>query len=205
MAARRRKQKAAILPAIVRGELRLQAFGMTETASGTDTTALRATACRKGDRYVANVQKIWAGRAERSDLMPLLALPRRRSRWPTSQWLCRGPRGARTAYRAKPGRAAFHRLRTTARGGGHHAGKPCRVRAGQPRVEEANIGKMLAADASWTVAKACVQTHGGFGFIKNYEVKRKFRKTRLHQVAPISTNRVLSYMGEQVLGMPRSY
>ena len=77
--------------------------------------------------------------------------------------------------------------------------------AGLPCGEEANMGKMLGADAAWAAAEACVQTHGGFGFAEEYDVERKFREARLYQVAPISTNLVLSYVGEHVLGMPRSY
>jgi alkylation response protein AidB-like acyl-CoA dehydrogenase len=77
--------------------------------------------------------------------------------------------------------------------------------AGQPCGEEANMGKMLAADAAWAAAEACVQTHGGFGFAEEYDIERKFRETRLYQVAPISTNLILSYLGQHVLGMPRSY
>jgi alkylation response protein AidB-like acyl-CoA dehydrogenase len=80
-----------------------------------------------------------------------------------------------------------------------------RYEAGQDCGAEANMAKMLAADASWEAANACVQTHGGFGFAEEYDVERKFRETRLYQVAPISTNLILSYLAEHVLGMPRSY
>ena len=80
-----------------------------------------------------------------------------------------------------------------------------RFEAGLPCGEQANMGKMLAADAAWAAAEACVQTHGGFGFAEEYDIERKFREARLYQVAPISTNLILSYIGEHVLGMPRSY
>ena len=80
-----------------------------------------------------------------------------------------------------------------------------RFEAGLPCGEQANAGKLLAAEASWAAAEACVQTHGGFGFAEEYDVERKFRETRLYQVAPISTNLILSYLAEHVLGLPRSY
>ncbi len=77
--------------------------------------------------------------------------------------------------------------------------------AGEPCGEEANMAKMLAAEASWAAGEACIQTHGGFGFAEEYDIERKFRETRLYQVAPISTNLILSYVAEHVLGLPRSY
>src|ERR671935_118653 len=155
-------QKARWLPAIAAGELRLQAFGVTEPTSGSDTLNLRTTAVREGDHYIINGQKIWTSRAEHSDLLLLLA-------------------------RTTPREAAS------------------RYQAGEDCGEEANMAKLLGADASWAAADMCVQTHGGFGFAEEFDIERKFRETRLYQVAPISTNLILSYLAEHVLGLPRSY
>ncbi|WP_376097299.1 acyl-CoA dehydrogenase family protein [Roseomonas sp. CCTCC AB2023176] len=285
------EQKRRWLPGIANGELRLQAFGVTEPTSGTDTTALRTTARREVDHYVVNGQKIWTSRAEHSDLMLLLArtTPRDQVAKKTDglSTLVVDMRAAlgngltirpiRTMMNHNSCEVFFDNMRVPAdnlvgqegRGfryvlDGMNAerlliasecigdakwfirkavdyakervvfGRPigqnqgvqfpiakayaqmraaeaivqrglARFDAGEVPGEEANIGKMLAADASWAAAEACVQTHGGFGFAEEYDIERKFRETRLYQVAPISTNLVLSYIGEHVLGMPRSY
>jgi alkylation response protein AidB-like acyl-CoA dehydrogenase len=284
-------QKRAWLPKIATGELRLQAFGVTEPTSGTDTTALRTFARRDGDRYIVNGQKIWTSRAEHSDLMLLLArttprdqVAKRTDGLSTFVLDMREARGKgltirpiRTMMNHNSTEVFFDNVEVPAanlvgeegRGfryilDGMNAerlliaaesigdakwfvgksvgyakervlfGRPigqnqgvqfpiakayAQMRAaeallhqglakferGEPCGEEANIGKMLAADAAWAAAEACVQTHGGFGFAEEYDVERKFREARLYQVAPISTNLILSYIGEHVLGMPRSY
>ncbi len=284
-------QKERYLPAIAAGELRLQAFGVTEPTSGTDTTALRTTARREGDRYVVNGQKIWTSRAEHSDLMLLLArtTPRDQVAKKTEglstfivdmrEALGRGLtiRPIRTMMNHNSCEVFFDNMEVPAenlvgqegRGfryvlDGMNAerlliaaecigdakwfiakasayakervlfGRPiganqgvqfpiarayagmraaeaivqrglAKFERGEPCGEEANMGKMLAAEASWAAGEACVNTHGGFGFAEEYDIERKFRETRLYQVAPISTNLILSYLGEHVLGMPRSY
>ena len=122
--------------------------------------------------------------------------------------LCQGARAVRPPDRPEPGRAVPHRPRLCADARAAEAllrqGFE-KFESGLPCGEEANMGKMLCADASWAAAEACLQTHGGFGFAEEYDVERKYREARLYQVAPISTNLVLSYVGEHVLGMPRSY
>ncbi len=284
-------QKALYLPKIASGELRLQAFGVTEPGSGTDTTALKTTARRDGDEYVINGQKIWTSRAEHSDLMLLLArtTPREQiakrtdglsvflldmrkvkdngltirpirtmmnhattevffddMRIPADALIGEEGKGFRyilsgmnaeriliaaecigdakwfidktTAYANErvvfgrkigqnqgiqfPIAKAYVRMRAAELMVYHAAGL---FEAGQNCGAEANMAKLLAAEASWEAAEACVQTHGGFGFAEEYDVERKFRETRLYQVAPISTNLILSYLAEHVLGMPRSY
>ncbi|MDT7953252.1 MAG: acyl-CoA dehydrogenase family protein [Acetobacteraceae bacterium] len=284
-------QKETYLPQIASGALRLQAFGVTEPTSGTDTTSLRTTARRDGDDYVVDGQKIWTSRAEHSDLMLLLArtTPRDQVKKRTdglSVFLVdmRAVRGngltirpIRTMMNHNSCEVFFDSMRIPAdsligeegRGfryilDGMNAerlliasecigdakwftnksvayardrsvfGRPIgqnqgvqfpiarayaqmraaelmvhdgceRFAAGLPCGEQANMAKLLAADASWAAAEACVQTHGGFGFAEEYDVERKFRETRLYQVAPISTNLVLSFVAEHVLGLPRSY
>ncbi len=285
------EQKRRYLPKIAEGSLRLQAFGVTEPSSGTDTTALRTTARREGDDYVVNGQKLWTSRAEHSDLMLLLCRTTPRDqvskktdglsvllvdmrdasdktltirpirtmmnhattelffddmRVPVANLIGEEGKGFRyilsgmnaeriliaaecigdakwfiqkAADYAKERvvfdrpigknqgiqfpiaqsyaqmRAAEQMLREAVR----------LYEAGENPGEEANLAKMLAADASWAAAESCLQTHGGFGFAEEYDIERKFRETRLCQVAPISTNLVLSYVAEHVLGMPRSY
>ncbi len=285
------EQKRTYLPRIATGELRLQAFGVTEPTSGTDTTALRTFARREGDDYVVNGQKIWTSRAEHSDLMLLLArtTPRDETTKKTeglstfivdmrevvgksltirpirtmmnhattevffdnmripaanllgeegkgfryilagmnaervliaaecvgdAKWFTRASvnyANERQVFGRKIGanqgvafpiakayanmRAAELMVREAAR----------LYEAGVPMGAEANMAKMLAADASWEAGNACVQTHGGFGFAEEYDVERKLRETRLYQVAPISTNLILSHLAEHVLGLPRSY
>ncbi|MFL5137665.1 MAG: acyl-CoA dehydrogenase family protein [Microvirga sp.] len=286
------EQKQKYLPEIAAGRLRLQAFGVTEPSSGTDTTALKTTARREGnDAYVVNGQKIWTSRAEHSDLMLLLARTtpadqvRKRTeglsvflvdmraalgsgltirpirtmmnhattevffddlRVPAENLVGEEGRGFRyilsgmnaeriliaaecigdakwfveraTSYSKE--RVVFGRpigqnqgvQFPIARAYANMCAAELMVRealrlyeAGQNPGAEANMAKMLAADASFEAANVCVQTHGGFGFAEEYDIERKFRETRLYQVAPISTNLILAYLAEHVLGMPRSY
>jgi len=285
-------QKEAYLPQIASGELRLQAFGVTEPTSGTDTLSLRTTARREGnDHYVINGQKIWTSRAEHSDLMLLLARTtpkedvKKRTdglsvfivdmRLAQSAGMTINP--IRTMMNHATTQVFFDDLRVPAenligeeglgfryilsgmnaeriliaaecigdakwfidkaskyakervlfgRAIGQNQGVQfpiarayAQMRAAELMVHEAarkyetgtdigpeaNMAKLLAADASWFAADMCVQTHGGFGFAEEYDVERKFRETRLYQVAPISTNMILSYLAEHVLGLPRSY
>jgi acyl-CoA dehydrogenase len=284
-------QKTAYLPKIATGELRLQAFGVTEPTSGTDTTSLRTFARKDGDKYVVNGQKVWTSRAEHSDLMLLLArtTPREQAKSRThglSTFIVdmRAALGhgltirpIRTMMNHNSCELFFDNMEVPAEnlvgeeGGGfryildgmnaerlliaaesigdakwfirkatdyakerHVFGRPigqnqgiafpiarayaqmraaelmvregcAKFEAGLTPGEEANIAKLLSADASWAAAEACIQTHGGFGFAEEYDVERKFRETRLYQVAPISTNLILSYVAEHVLGLPRSY
>lgn len=284
-------QKRKYLPDIASGKLRLQSFAVTEPTTGSDTTRLKTTAVRKGDRYVINGQKVWTSRVQHSDLMLLLA---RTTPLDQVQKKSEGlsvflvdlrsaPAGAITVrpIRNMPNHETnevfFDNLEIPADtllgeegrgfryildgmnaeriliageciGDGHwfieHATAYARERvvfgrpigqnqgvqfpisrayvnveaadlmrfkaaamfeAGQPCGAEANMAKMLAADASWEAANVCLQTHGGFGFAAEYDIERKFRETRLYQVAPISTNLILAYIGEHVLGLPRSY
>ena len=285
-------QKERYLPLIASGELRLQAFGVTEPTSGTDTLSLRTTARREGnDHYVINGQKIWTSRAEHSDLMLLLArtTPKEQVKKRTEglsvflvdMRLAQGSSMAINPIRTMMNHATtqifFDDLRVPSENligeegqgfryilSGMNAeriliaaecvgdakwfigkatqyakerelfGRPIgqnqgvqfpiarvyaqmraaelmvheaarKYEAGEDIGAEANTAKLLAADASWAAADMCVQTHGGFGFAEEYDVERKFRETRLYQVAPISTNMILSYLAEHVLGLPRSY
>jgi acyl-CoA dehydrogenase len=284
-------QKAQWLPKIASGEIRLQAFGVTEPGAGTDTTAIRTSAERQGDRYIVNGQKVWTSRAEHSDLMLLLArtAPRAASAKRAegiSVFLVdlRQARGhgvtirpIRTMMNHATTEVFFDNLEVPAANLVGEEGKGFRyildgmnaeriliaaecvgdarwfiarasdyaksrvvfgrpigqnqgiqfpiARAyaaseaaalmveraaelyehGEPCGKEANMAKLLAADASWQAADMCIQTHGGFGFAEEYDVERKFRETRLYQVAPISTNLILAYLAEHVLGLPRSY
>jgi alkylation response protein AidB-like acyl-CoA dehydrogenase len=282
------QQKQHYLPQIAAG-LRLQAFGVTEPASGSDTGSIKTTAERRGDEYVVNGQKIWTSRAEHSDLMLLLArtTPKEKVGKHTEglslflldmrQAAGLTVRPIRTMMNHSTTEVFFDNVRVPAanlvgeegRGfryvlSGMNAeriliaaecigdakwfidkatdyarerivfGRPigqnqgvqfpiakayAQMRAaelmvhsaaalfetGAPCGEEANLAKMLAADASWAAAEACLQTHGGFGFAADFDVERKFRETRLYQVAPVSTNLILSYIAEHVLGLPRSY
>ena len=284
-------QKQQYLPRIASGELRLQAFGVTEPTSGTDTTALRTTARRQGDHYLVNGQKIWTSRAAQSDLMLLLArtTPREQVAKRTdglSVFILDMREALKAGLTIRPIRTMMNHATTEVffdnvkvpaenligeEGKGFRYilsgmnaeriliaaecvgdakwfiekasayakerqvfGRPigqnqgiqfpiakayANMRAAELMVREAirlyeaganpgaeaNMAKMLAADASFEAANACIQTHGGFGFAEEYDVERKFRETRLYQVAPISTNLILSYLAEHVLGMPRSY
>jgi acyl-CoA dehydrogenase len=285
-------QKQRWLPGVAKGELRLQAFGVTEPTAGTDTTAIRTTAVRQGnDRYVVNGQKVWTSRAEHSDLMLLLArtTPRDQVKKRTdglSVFVVEMREGLKRGLTIRPIRAminhattevffdnleipADHLLGEEGQGfsyilDGMNAeriliasecigdarwfiakaseyarsrvvfGRPIgqnqgiqfpiakayaateaaalMVReamrlfdAGKKCGPQANMAKLLASEASWAAADMCLQTHGGFGFAEEYDVERKFRETRLYQIAPISTNLILSYLAEHVLGLPRSY
>jgi len=286
------EQKARYLPGIARGELRLQAFGVTEPSSGTDTLSLRTTAVRGGnDSYVVNGQKIWTSRAEHSDLMLLLArtTPREQTKKRTEglsvflvdmrevkgkgltirpirtmmnhattevffenmrvpaenligvegegfRYILSGMNAERILIAAECiGDAKWFIGKATVYAGerevfGRPIGKNQGVQfpiarayiamraaelmvheaaalyeAGKDCGAEANMAKHLGAEASWAAADMCVQTHGGFGFAEEFDIERKFRETRLYTVAPISTNLVLSYVAEHVLGLPRSY
>ena len=285
------EQKARYLPAIARGELRLQAFGVTEPTSGTDTLSLRTTAVREDDHYVVNGQKIWTSRAEHSDLMLLLArtTPREQAKSRTGglsvflvdmreakgkgltirpirtmmnhattevffenmrvpmnaligvegegfRYILSGMNAERILIAAECigdakwfiGRATSYACERKIFGRpiGQNQGVQFPVarayigmraaelmvreaaelyEAGKDCGAEANMAKHLAAEVSWAAADMCVQTHGGFGFAEEFDIERKFRETRLYTVAPISTNLVLSYVAEHVLGLPRSY
>src|SRR6187549_3599942 len=284
-------QKAKYLPGIASGKLRLQAFGVTEPTSGTDTSSLKTVAKRDGDHYVVNGQKIWTSRAEHSDLIILLArtTPKDEAKKRTDglsvfivdmkaakgNGLSISP--IRTMMNHSTTEVFFTDLRVPAENligeegkgfryilSGMNAeriliaaecvgdakwfidrasayakervvfGRPigqnqgvqfpiatayAQMRAAELMVREAaslyedgrdcgaeaNMAKLLAADASWAAADMCLQTHGGFGFAEEFDIERKFRETRLYQVAPISTNMILSYLAEHVLGLPRSY
>jgi len=285
------EQKGLYLPQIADGSLRLQAFGVTEPTSGTDTLALTTTARREGDVYVVNGQKIWTSRAEHSDLMLLLARTAPRDQVtsrtdglsvflldlralvgkgitirpirtminhsttevffdnvqiPASaligeegkgfRYILSGMNAERILIAAEcigdakwflDKGSAYARDRIVfgapigknqgvqfplARAFAHMiAAEAIVYRAaalydeGHDPGIEANAAKMLAADASWEAAEACLQTHGGFGFAEDYDVERKFRETRLYQVAPISTNLILCFLAERALGLPKSY
>ena len=283
------EQKQKWLPQVASGVLRLQAFGVTEPSSGTDTGALKTTARRDGDSYIVNGQKIWTSRAEHSDLMLLLArtspskgrktdglsvflLDMREAKQAGLQirpirtmmnhattevffenvrvpaanligeegqgfrYILSGMNAERILIAAECiGDAKWFIAKATAYARDRHVfDRPIgqnqgiqfpiakayasmraaelmvhdaarRYEAGEPCGAEANMAKMLAADASWEAGNACIQTHGGFGFAEEFDVERKFRETRLYQVAPISTNLILSFIAEHVLGMPRSY
>jgi alkylation response protein AidB-like acyl-CoA dehydrogenase len=284
-------QKARWLRKIASGELRLQAFGVTEPTSGTDTLSLRTTAVREGDHYIINGQKIWTSRAEHSDLLLLLArtTPREAAAKRTEglsvflvdMRLAQGTGISINPIRTMMNHATtalfFDDLRVPAENligvegqgfryilSGMNAeriliaaecigdakwfiakassyakervvfGRPIgqnqgvqfpiaqayaqmraaelmvreaasRYQAGEDCGAEANMAKLLGADASWAAADMCVQTHGGFGFAEEFDIERKFRETRLYRTAPISTNLILSYIAEHVLGLPRSY
>jgi alkylation response protein AidB-like acyl-CoA dehydrogenase len=284
-------QKSQWLPKIASGEVRLQAFGVTEPGAGTDTTALTTQAVRKGDSYIINGQKVWISRAEHSDLMVLLArtTPREETTKKTeglSVFLLDMREAIGRGLTIKPIRTMFNHATTELffddleipascligeegkgfryildgmnaeriliaaecigdgrwfvdkardyatsrvvfnRPIGQNQGvqfpiarayaqvraaklmtyeAAARYEAGDPSGEEANMAKLLASEASWAAADMCIQTHGGFGFAEEYDVERKFRETRLYQVAPISTNLILAYLAEHVLGLPRSY
>lgn len=285
------EQKAAYLPGIASGELRLQAFGVTEPTSGTDTSRIKTTAIRDGDDYVVNGQKVWISRTEHSDLMLLLARTAPRDagpkphdgmsvflvdmrevlgdgltiqplramfnhhttelffdnmRIPASSLIGEEGKGFRyildgmnaeriligsecigdSRYFIKKAtdyaneRIVFDRPIGQNQGvqfpiaRAYAATEAAALMVGkatdlfdsdQPCGAEANMAKMLASEASWQSADMCLQTHGGFGFAEEYDIERKFRETRLYQVAPISTNLILSYLAEHVLGLPRSF
>ena len=284
-------QKQSFLPGIASGDLRLQAFGVTEPGSGTDTSALKTTARKQGDQYIINGQKLWTSRAEHSDLMILLArtsdvpesgkktdglsvfivdmrdvLGQSLTIRPVSTMMnhsttqlffddmpvpCenmigeegKGFRYILTGMNAERMLIAAECIgdakwfiqqardygcerevfgRPIARNQGiqfpiaraYSAMRSAELmlneafqmyEAGENPGEEANLAKLQSADASWQAAEACIQTFGGFGFATEYNIERKYREARLYQVAPISTNLILSYIAEHVLKMPRSY
>jgi len=282
-------QKQAYLPEIAAGRLRLQAFGVTEPTSGTDTLSLRTTALRDGDHYVVNGQKVWTSRAEHSDLMLLLARTTPKDkvqkkgeglsvflvdlrategieirpiptminhattevflsdvRVPAESLIGEEGQGFRyildgmnaeriliaaeclgdarwfieTASAYVKERRVFDRpigqnqgvQFPIARAFAQTEAAELMIRkaaalfdAGERCGKEANLAKLLASEASWAAGEACLQSHGGFGFAEEYDVERKWRETRLYQIAPISTNLILSYLAEHVLGLPRSY
>ncbi|MFE4706940.1 acyl-CoA dehydrogenase family protein [Peribacillus simplex] len=285
------EQKGKYLPRIADGSLRLQAFGVTEPNTGSDTTQLKTTAVRKGDKYVVNGQKVFISRVEYSDLMLLLVRTtpldqvkkrteglsvllvdlnesvgngitirpiRTMMNHSTTELFIEdlevpvenliGEEGKGFKYILDGMNAERILIASECIGDGYwfikratdyankrvvfkrsigqnqgvqfpisrayinlEAADLMRFRAaelfdaGKPCGKEANMAKLLAADASWEAANVALQTHGGFGFAEEYDIERKFKETRLYQVAPISTNMILSYIGEHVLGLPRSY
>ena len=285
------EQRRHYLPRIASGELRLQSMGVTEPTTGTDTTRLKTTAVRRGDRYVINGQKVWISRVQHSDLMILLArttpldqvakkseglsiflvdikeamkkgmqvrpilnmvnhetnelffddleIPAENLIGEEGQgfkYILTGLNAERVLIAAEcigdgfwftdkvvdytKNRVVFGRPIGQNQGVQFPIAEAyielcaanlmryeaCRkFDAGLPCGAEANMSKYLAAKASWEAANACIQFHGGFGFACEYDVERKFRETRLYQVAPISTNLILSYVAEHVLGLPRSF
>jgi acyl-CoA dehydrogenase len=284
-------QKRAYLPAIAKGELRIQSMAVTEPTTGTDTTRIRTTAVKRGDRYVVDGQKVWISRVQHSDLMillarttPLVDVPKRSEGMsifivdlreavghgltvrpipnlvnhetnelffdhleiPAANLIGEEGRGfrylldglnaertliaaecigdgywfTRRAVKYANERVVFDRPIGRNQGVQFpitesyieiEAANLMRFRAcelfdaGKPCGAEANMAKHLAAKASWEAANACLQTHGGFGFANEYDIERKFRETRLYQVAPVSTNMILAYVAEHVLGLPRSF
>ena len=284
-------QKRQYLPKIAAGELRLQAFGVSEPTTGSDTTQLKTRAVRHGDHYVVDGQKIWTSRARQSDLMLLLARTtavdqvKRRTdglsvflvdmrearghglevrpirvminhntteiffdglKVPAAnligeegkgfRYILDGMNAERILVASEclgDGRwfidkaSAYARERVVfGKPIGHNQGvqfpiarayaeltaaelvlrRACALfDAGQPCGEDANIAKLLTSEASWHAGEACLQTHGGFGYAREFDIERKWRETRLMQIAPISTNLILAYVGQHVLGMPRSY
>ncbi len=284
-------QKEHYLPRIASGEWRLQSMGVTEPSTGTDTTKIKTTAVKKGDRYVVNGQKVWISRVQHSDWMILLArttpladvkkksegmsifmvdlrqaeqsgmtvrpIPNMVNHETNElffenleipeenligeegrgfRYILDGLNAERTLIAAECiGDGYWFLDRVTkyvnerivfGRPIGQNQGvqfpiadayieveaanlmryKACELfDAGQPCGAQANMAKYLAAKASWEAANACIQFHGGFGFANEYDVERKFRETRLYQVAPISTNLIYSYVAEHILGMPRSF
>ncbi|MCQ0970211.1 acyl-CoA/acyl-ACP dehydrogenase [Paracoccus sp. TK19116] len=285
------EQRRRILPKLASGELRLQSMGVTEPTTGTDTTQLKTTAVKKGDRWVINGQKVWISRVQHSDLMILLARTtplaevKKKSEGMSIflvdikeaigngmevkpianmvnhetnelffdnleipeenligeegkgfKYILTGLNAERTLIAAEcigdgywlTDRAAAYANERVVFGRpiGQNQGVQFpiaeafieieaaslmrfdaaqRYDSGQDCGAQANMAKYLAAKASWEAANACLQTHGGFGFANEYDIERKFRETRLYQVAPISTNLILSYVAEHVLGMPRSF
>ena len=284
-------QKSRYLPKIASGDLRLQAFGVTEPTAGTDTTSISTFARREGDGYVISGQKVWTSRAEHSDLMVLLArtTPKEKvtkkseglsvflvemkdalengmtiqpirtmiNHSTTSifyddvpipadaligeegkgfKYILSGMNAERILIAAEcVGDARWFIRKATDYANerevfGRPIGKNQGIQfpiarayaqteaatlmlqkaaalydAGKPCGAEANMAKMLTSEASWAAAEACIQTHGGFGVAEEYDVERKFREARLYQIAPISTNLILSFVAEHVLGLPRSY
>ena len=285
------EQKRRLLPDIAAGRLRLQAFGVTEPTSGTDTSRIRTTAVRDGDDFVVNGQKVFISRTEHSDLMVLLVrtAPRADSGRPTDgmsvllvdmrqalgngltirpidtmmnhattelfidnlrvpvanligregqgfNCILDGMNAERILIAAECiGDARWFTAKSSTYASEREVfGRPIGANqgvqfpiarahiqteaaalmvrqaadlydAGKPAGAEANMAKLLASEASWAAAEACIQTHGGYGFAAEYDVERKFRETRLYQVAPISTNLILSFVATRELGLPKSF
>ncbi len=285
------EQKSRYLPKIASGELRLQAFGVSEPTTGTDTTKLKTRAVRDGDHYVVNGQKVWTSRALHSDLMlllvrttpfeqvakkteglsvflvdireslgkgmeirPLKAMINHHTtevfiedlHVPAENLIGGEGKGfrcildgmnaerilvshesigdarwfTRTASKYANERIVFDRpigknqgiQFPIARAYAEMQAADMMLRkaaalfqAGLPCGEDANLAKLLSSDAAWHAAEACMQTHGGFGYAREYDVERRWREARIQQIAPVSTNLILAYIGEHVLGMPRSY
>jgi acyl-CoA dehydrogenase len=279
------EQKRLYLPKIASGELRLQSMGVTEPTTGTDTTKIKTTAVRKGDRYVVNGQKVWISRVQHSDRTTPLADVTKKSEGMSIfivdlrdaighgmtvrpipnmvnhetnelffdnleipaenligeegmgfKYILDGLNAERTLIAAEcigdgywfidkvsqyvKDRVVFGRPIGQNQGVQFPIARSYinieaanlmrfeaarRFDAHEPCGAQANMAKLLAADASWEAANACLQFHGGFGFAAEYDIERKFRETRLYQVAPISTNLILSYVAEHILGLPRSF
>jgi alkylation response protein AidB-like acyl-CoA dehydrogenase len=285
------EQKKQYLPKIASGEIRMQSFGVTEPTTGTDTTSLKTTARKEGDKYIVNGQKVWISRIQHTDLMILLARTTNKDEVAKktdglSAFILDVKKAEGNGLTIRPIESMinhhscelfFDDLEVPAEnllgqegkgfkvildgmnaervliaaecvGDGRYFidkaskyaservvfGKPIGTNqgvqfpiarahtqieaaalmvekaanlfdAGLPCGAEANMSKMLASEASWAAGDVCMQTHGGFAFAKEYHIERKFRETRLYQIAPISTNLILSFVGEHVLGMPRSY
>ena len=284
-------QKAKYLPKIANGELRLQAFGVTEPTSGTDTSSLKTVARREGDHYIVNGQKIWTSRAEHSDLMILLArtTPKEKAKKRTdglSVFIVDMREARGNGLEIRPIRTMMNHATTEvfftdmkvpaenligeegkgfryildgmnaerilvaseslgdaryfidravkyaserivfgrpigqnqgiqfpiARAYAEYRGADLMVRtaaalfaAGRRYGEEANLARMMAADAAWNAGEACMQTHGGYAAAREYDIERKWRSARIQRIAPVSTNLILAYIGHKVLGMPKSY
>ena len=285
------EQKKQYLPKIASGEIRMQSFGVTEPTTGTDTTSLKTTARKEGDKYIVNGQKVWISRIQHTDLMILLARTTNKDEVAKktdglSAFILDVKKAEGNGLTIRPIESMinhhscelfFDDLEVPAEnllgqegkgfkvildgmnaervliaaecvGDGRYFidkaskyaservvfGKPIGTNqgvqfpiarahtqieaaalmvekaanlfdAGLPCGAEANMSKLLASEASWAAGDVCMQTHGGFAFAKEYHIERKFRETRLYQIAPISTNLILSFVGEHVLGMPRSY
>src|SRR5207245_275108 len=210
------EQKRRYLPKLAAGELRLQAFGVTEPNSGSDTTKLATTAVRRGDRYIVNGRKMFISRVLQSDLMLLLArttpvdqVKRRTDGLSVFLVDIRNLTGLQVRPPISANQGVECPLATA-----HTAVEAAALMrdkaaalfdAGQPCGPEANMAKYLAAEAAWEAANACIDCHGGYGFAEEYDVERKFSECRLYKTAPVNNNLVLAYVGEHVLGMPRSY
>jgi acyl-CoA dehydrogenase len=285
------EQKTKFLPSIASGDLRLQAFGVTEPTAGTDTTSITTTAVRDGDNYIVNGQKVWISRAEHSDLMVLLARTTSRDAVPKrtkglSVFIVDINDAKNSGMVIQPIRTMLNHATTEiffddvpvpaenligtegegfsyilsgmnaeriliasecigdanwfidkatqyanerkvfGRPIGQNQGIQFPIARAYAQTEaaalmvhkaislydqgedcgtEANMAKLLASEASWAAADMCMQTHGGYGLAEEYDIERKFRETRLYQIAPISTNLILAYLGEHRLGLPRSY
>src|SRR5437773_507817 len=197
------EQKGRYLPSIAQGKLRLQAFAVTEPNAGSETTRIETRAVRKGDRYIINGQKIFISRAKQSDLMLLLA------RTTPYEELTDKTQGLSVFLMDMRNVKGNMEIRPLDMMVNHHTNTifledvevPVENRIGA----EANMAKLLASEAAWEAANVCLNTYGGYGFARDYDVERKFRETRLLTVAPVSNNLVLAFLGQNVLGMPKSY